>query len=426
MRRGTEGSGDRAVIHTAPRAWRGGACLGPVASALLVLATFAWTCRAQQIDPEAWPTRLTVCGERGVIRPIEGPVGDWVVIRVRAPGLRPIRQDLADADAILQHCGDEPPGVRFEAEGGMFVRFRPAADGAEVGPDAPVSAFVFVSAVHSDEPEPTLALQRTWFAFYNPVEPERDPRGVVLVVPGMFGTPETVAEAMVQTLRHAGWHVLRMLTQPSRFTERRVFTIDPNADPDPSAREAAHILGDRAAECAFAVQAAFAHVERADPRLAALPRAAIGMSGGAMAMPTILALEPERYSACVLVAGGADFWAVAALSNYADWIDAVRVEWIGGPPPRAAIDRFAEAYRAVAPLDNVNTASVASSIQTLMIHGTRDRAVPSDLGDLLWERLGRPERWSAPMGHEMLFFVYLPRRSADMVAWLDRTTGRGP
>ena len=393
---------------------------------MLVLVALVSTARAQQVDPTAWPARFTVCGERGAVREIEGPVADWTVIRVRSPGLRPTREDLADADAILQHCGDEPPAVRFEREGGTYVRFRPPPDGAEPGEGSPVSAFVFVSATLADEPDPTLELQRTWFAFYEPARPNDPPRGVVLIAPGMFGTPESIVEGMAQTLRHAGWHVLRMLTQPSRFTESVVITIDPELDPEPVAREAARLLGDRAAECAYAVQSAFAHVERADPRLATLPRVAIGMSGGAMAMPTILALEPERYSACVLVAGGADFWAIAALSNYADWIDAVRVEWVGGPPPRETIDRFSEAYRAVAPLDNVNTAPVVRSIPTLMIHGTRDRAVPADLGDLLWERLGRPERWSAPMGHEMLFFVYLPRRSADMVTWLDRTTGGSP
>lgn len=413
--------------HTGPdSALRGGAIPGPVAAALCFLITFVCAGRAQQIDPDVWPARFTVCGDRGVIRDIAAPVADWVVIRVRDPGLRPTRQDLEDADAILQHCGDEPPAVRFEREGGMYVRFRPPPEGTEPADGSPVSAFVFISATRSDEPDPTLELQRTWFAFYQPVDKNAAPKGVVLVVPGMFGTPETVAEALVQTLRHAGWHVLRMVTQPSRFTERVVFTIDPEADPAPVALEAARVLGDRAAECAYAARAAYAHVERADPRLASLPRAAIGMSGGAMAMPTILALEPERYGACVLVAGGADFWAIAALSNYADWIDAMRVEWIGGPPPRAAIDRFAEVYRSVAPLDNVNTAPLVRAIPTLMIHGTRDRAVPSDLGDLLWERLGRPERWSAPMGHEVLFFVYLPRRSADLIDWLDGATGGPP
>lgn len=409
-----------------PGAGLGDAFAGCCAAALLCLVALASVCRAQQVDPAAWPARFAVCGERGVIREIEGPFGDWAVLRIASSGLRPTRQDLADADALLQHCGDEPPAIRFENDGGMFVRFRPQPDGAAPVEGAPVSAFVFVSASLADDPEPTLDLQRTWFAFYEPANPGDAPRGVVLIAPGMFGTPENVVEAMVQTLRHAGWHVLRMLTQPSRFTESVVFTIDPESAPEPVARQAARILGDRAAECAFAVQAAFAHVERNDPRLANLPRAALGMSGGAMAMPTILALEPERYGACVLIAGGADFWAIAALSNYADWIDAVRVEWTGGPPPRSAIDRFAEAYRAAAPLDNVNTAPAVRSIPTLMIHGTRDRAVPSDLGDLLWERLGRPERWSAPMGHEMLFFVYLPRRSADLIAWLDRTAGGRP
>jgi fermentation-respiration switch protein FrsA (DUF1100 family) len=54
----------------------------------------------------------------------------------------------------------------------------------------------------------------------------------------------------------------------------------------------------------------------------------------------------------------------------------------------------------------------------LLIHGTRDLAVPAHLGDLLWERLGRPERWSEEAGHEEIF-MRLPQQIERLVGWIE-------
>ncbi len=137
-----------------------------------------------------------------------------------------------------------------------------------------------------------------------------------------------------------------------------------------------------------------------------------------MTLPTVVAREPDRYSAAVIVGGGADFWLMNERSNYKGMIDAVRVKWDGEPPTDQVRARFDELYLQHAPLDSYHTAAVLKGKKVLLIQGTKDLAVPSPLGDLLWERMGKPERWlEEGLGHELLFMA-LPQKFGKMMEWL--------
>ena len=86
----------------------------------------------------------------------------------------------------------------------------------------------------------------------------------------------------------------------------------------------------------------------------------------------------------------------------------------------------AQLYLKNAPLDSYHTAAALKGKPVLLIQGTTDLAVPSPLGDLLWERLGKPERWLQDgQGHEVLFML-LPQEFDKMMDWLDRATGLPP
>jgi fermentation-respiration switch protein FrsA (DUF1100 family) len=88
--------------------------------------------------------------------------------------------------------------------------------------------------------------------------------------------------------------------------------------------------------------------------------------------------------------------------------------------------RVDAAYLAAAPLDGYHTAKVLRDKPVLMLHGALDRAVPAVLGDLLWERLGRPERESMQVGHEMLF-LSVAEKLTEISAWLTAASeGRKP
>jgi pimeloyl-ACP methyl ester carboxylesterase len=152
----------------------------------------------------------------------------------------------------------------------------------------------------------------------------------------------------------------------------------------------------------------------------------VGMSGGAMVLPTVYAYAPQRYRAGVLIAGGANFLKISAQSNYADWIDAMVLDWEPDKPETTGratpdrLERLTNGYLGASRLDATHTAPEMADIPTLVLHATRDRAVPSDTGDALWRLLGQPERWVFHVGHEVIF-VMLPTQSGRMQAWIDRT-----
>lgn len=373
----------------------------------------------------AWPSRVAPRFDpkaRGVIVPIDVSEGSRVLgfssHRLRAPA-DVTDADRADATALL---GDyrRTGSIRIEGAGSILFSFDVAPPG-DTSRRVDRAAFYFKFVSGKDVSDPAMprkftALERTWFAFYDAVQTEGAPqRPVVLVIPGMFGTPEPVVNGMVNRLRLLGWPVLRMLSHPSRFTQTETIGVDAQ-DPDLGVTAIARLLDDRAAECAYAASAAFEYVEGRRPGLKGRPRSAIGFSGGAMALPTVVALEPGKYESLVMVGGGCDYFLICERSNYASWIDALRTVWTGelSAEQRRMIDRT---YLSLAKLDAYNTAPALRGKRTLLIQGSLDRAVPSDLGDLLWRRLGKPERWLDPHTHESLFLT-LPGRYDAIIDFL--------
>jgi hypothetical protein len=264
--------------------------------------------------------------------------------------------------------------------------------------------------------------QRTWFSLFMPLG-ESDavlgapvPKGVVLLMPGLFATPEGTLERLTTRMRKSGFAVLRMWAQPSRFTQRRECDITPQDGLADDAAAIASAMDDRTAECAFAAREAFAHVGRARPELAALPRGVVGFSGGAMTLPSVVALEPEKYAAAVMVGGGCCFWQMNETSNYRSMIDAVRVRWPEGTRTDASVAELRRVVLEKSTLDSFHTAAAlrGSGASVLVVQAILDEAVPSPLGDVLWKRLGRPRRLLLEAGHETLF-MQVPQHFGKMV-----------
>lgn len=371
------------------------------------------------VAASAWPERWGFAGQRirGLITATERP---FVSLRPgRVPGKGQIkvdtRADRDDVAALLAAAGVPSEGVKAELERGGSYIFWTTEDPA---PGSKPEVLKFISGrplPPGGDGEERIAVQRTWFALYEPAGRQR--RGIALVVPGMFGTPEPIVNGMVNILRAHGWAVLRMLSHPSRFTERLDLSVDP-ANPETAAAAASVEFTDRVAEAAYAAEAAFDWIERERPALSAGPRVALGMSGGAMVLPTIVAREPDSYAAAVLIAGGVNFLSIICSSNYTDMIDSVRAVWTGGEPAASARHDLEAAYLERASLDAYHTAPALRGKPLLVLHAENDLAVPSRLGEQLWERLGRPERWSYPLGHELLFMM-LPTKYEEIADWVD-------
>lgn len=373
---------------------------------------------------DAWPSR--VGAGTGVIVEANGPT-------LRPEGFRvgfvfPPRSPAEVPDALaLLGTADAEGELRIltEGEGAFVVRVDPRPPGpvARRRLNTADLTFRFVSA--QPEPDGAIRLERTWFSYFAPIlpsdRPDRTPKAIVLLMPGMFGTPEGVLIGLTTHMRSRGYGVLRMIAQPGRFTERLTLRLDAAVDFEPEVKRMTAVFDSREAECAYATEAAFEHLASVRPETRGLPRIAIGFSAGAITLPTVVAREPSAYSAAVLVGGGCHWWLLNERSNYRGMIDAVEVVWTELPTD-AALARAGDIYLANSRLDPFNTAQVLRDVPTLVIQGLSDLAVPSPLGDALWERLGKPERWLMEGGHEVLF-MQLPNSFERIGAWIDQRLG---
>lgn len=379
--------------------------------------------------PERWPFGPDDA-RRGVVREIEGtigkPDGAW------GAGARTISSAREELNALAEAAGySEETSVVLESVGAWVVSAKRGAEGGNrARPYDASMTLEFISGQELRDPRPdagngggedaaaSVAIQTTWFSVYDPQDAlgkPLEPVGVVVVMPGLFGTPEGVFSMLHRKLRQRGWVVVSMVAQPSRFTEKITLTLDPGV-PDQAVRPA-EVLCDRAAECAYAVKAAMAYLDIRRPAMVTLPRAIIGGSAGAMTLPTVVALDPGRYRGAVLIGGGCHFWLMQLTSNYADWIDAVDVKWTREPTDEE-LRAFEDAYLKFAKLDSFHTAHALHGMPMLVEQGSADLAVPSPLGDVLWERLEKPRRDLFVVGHELLF-MQLPGQFPRILDWLD-------
>ncbi|MBS0198434.1 MAG: hypothetical protein JSR77_16915 [Planctomycetes bacterium] len=319
---------------------------------------------------------------------------------------------------IRAAAGVQEP-VRVSLEGpGSFCYHLPRQGGKQ---DRNIAAmtFKFVSAreVASAEGEKarTVAVDRTWFCLY---EPAAEPKGAVLLMPGMIATPPGTLNAMTRTLLADGWAVLRMLSQPARFNEVAEFKIDPAQDLAAQMKGMAALTDERSAEVAYAAQAAWLHVEEARPKYTALSKAIVGFSAGSLTAPVVIARDPGRYKAQVHVGGGADFFLIVEHCVFKG-VTGVSIEWVGGRPDIETFERASAAYLASTCLDGYHLAADAGKVPALMYIAENDDAVPAAMGNLLWERMGRPERVLLPELNHAGLFVAMQQHFGHVREFLD-------
>lgn len=374
-----------------------------------------------------WPARWGDDPQtRGIIVDLDPTVRMRPIHYSRFHQGRSTPDDYSDSALLATGLGITDP-FKFRVEGpGSFVFIEDPLTGEPLK-DPPQLAFKFVSAQHavvegdvSNDPQDYIALQRTWFTLRDPKD-NRDTLGTIVLLPGMFGTPEPIVDAAERYWHTKGYAVLRMLSHPARFTQHLTLSyLDGRTDS--IASQAARSADQRIAECAYATDAALDHVFSKRAQLADKPVVLVGMSGGAMALPSVYAYDPERYDAAVLIAGGANFLRIMIESNYSDWIDAILIDFdpssdsLGSPAPEL-VDTLSERYLEFTKLDAYKTAPLLSRIPVLILHANNDKAVPSKTGDLLYEQLGKPERWTYPLGHELIF-AGLPTQIPRINIWL--------
>ncbi len=390
--------------------------LGIVAVLACAIAAFA---DPEPLEPK-WPARAFegALGGKGVIVELGGDPKRYESLQVGfffgeagAPGAAEHAGEYLDE--LGDAAGITAEDVQDEQYNALVFEIPPAFEQAQAEGGSRTLLFVSLR-------EDSYEIERTWMA-YEPATTQ-EVRGVAVIVPGTFGYPPELYEKWSDDLRKRGWSVLRLLSQPSRFTEQILIDVEAGEGANEGKKFAEH-ADDRTAECAFAVEAGVRHMTQLDGRLEGKPRAILGFSGGAILLPAVVAYNPEAYETAVIVAGGANAASISIDSTFMkQFIKSVFVTFKGED---AAGDRaaFEEAYLQTATLDGYHAAAqFDDDTRVLVVDGSFDKAVPLATSGLLVERFGAggitPVRRTYPTNHVMLF-VALSEMIGQVNDWVD-------
>lgn len=238
-------------------------------------------------------------------------------------------------------------------------------------------------------------------------------RGLVVSLSSLAGLEYELPT--VTQLTNRGWAVLVVNASTVRRFEEPVF-LDADSDPTPAAKRLARIIDNRVAEIAYAVEAGVEYVSRQHSNLRAVPIVIVGFSAGALTAPAVAEILRDRVAAMVLVGGGANLLDISQRSSLTN--GGIEIIWRDKKSPPEAVARLNEAYVKQSRLDPYAICPRLTGVPALILHGLLDDIVPTDTGDVLYERLGKPERLSYPLGHRGLFWL-LPGQAGRIADWID-------
>lgn len=183
------------------------------------------------------------------------------------------------------------------------------------------------------------------------------------------------------------------------------------------------------ADRAFAAESITAFLEKERPELMVRPRVMVGMSAGAIALPTVA--RRVDIDAAVLIGGGENVAEIMLTSplfqKHTTLVEPVETASDTSEreyqPVSDVARRIEFAQRAFArcELDPSKMADSLNSIPVLMLHAQYDKIVPSRTGQRMYESLGKPERWMYRTGHVGLC-VLMQQKINPVLDWLERQT----
>jgi len=247
-------------------------------------------------------------------------------------------------------------------------------------------------------------------------------RGLIIHVPALMGNE--YEENILQRLRKQGWRIAHVDSRVSMPGGRLNLQINTEADIESAAARIAGVFDNVLAEHAFAAEALLEYIDSARPDVPEHPIVLMGFSAGALATPTIAARLGRRVDAVVLVGGAANLLEVSQSSTLTS--GGLEVRWAEGLKTKANEQRLYDAYLRHSKLDPYHTAAILEDVPVLQVHALFDDIVPSRNGELLYQRLHKPDRMNFLGGHGPLFF-FLPHHASQMLKWIDKSAPvRGP
>jgi dienelactone hydrolase len=238
--------------------------------------------------------------------------------------------------------------------------------------------------------------------------------------------PKTMAEFQSLSRQYTNHPLMAEMTKLSEelaAINRGAFVAAALEDAPRVGRELADEIDQAQAGSAYATEAVLDYIKTQREDLKDIPVVVIGFSGGALTTPTVAARILDQISAVVIIGGAADCFTASQLStfnngglNIRTTLDDPKTPAPVKPELLAAISRE---YLAASSLDPYHTAPLLREKPVLFVAGSSDTWVPAQCGDLLYERLGKPDRLMISAGHELLFF-FLPSKAPFIADWVEQ------
>ena len=250
---------------------------------------------------------------------------------------------------------------------------------------------------------------------------ERPACGTIIYMAGLGSA--TYEQSLIEELGRRGWWLLKIATPRVWWYEAKPWYIGSRADVPRIAEQLAAVMDDLVAEPAYAAEAALAYLEEHRPEVPMSPLVMMGCSAGALAALPVVARMPERFDAAVLVGGGANLLEISQKSDLTD--GGIHLAWPDDQPRGPWREQLFREYLRFSKLDPYHTAAYLRDKPTLLMQANLDMTVPAHNGWLLWDRLGRPDRYEHVGEHRTLFLT-LGGQSNRIADWLAEQMARRP
>ena len=238
-----------------------------------------------------------------------------------------------------------------------------------------------------------------------------------------------VEEKFVHKMQKLGWNVMVGIPPDSLYRSRLPSMTSSKGTIDNGARLLADDMDRHHAEQAYSTRAALAYLRKTRPAWLSGKKVLIGTSAGSFGVPAEVKLNPD-WDSIVLVSAGTNLLstyesgAAGVFSNTLEWIKDVRKD----PPPKVTHvltdEEFHIIYRKAAGLTKLHPGKIGSILRNyriLTMHGRLDEVIPKEQTAELHQILGRPERWSYPLGHHLMA-VQLVLEAHRLDRWLTNSS----
>ncbi len=238
----------------------------------------------------------------------------------------------------------------------------------------------------------------------------RPPKGLAFILCGLGGMQYS-SKTLGSTLVQDDWAVVYLYT----VLNVPDYNMKVKLEGDDPVTSAIELFNYKYCRVIAATKAIRKRMETQLPSLIKAPLALIGISAGALNAPAVYHELREEVDAVVLVAGGANMFDIVQEGAFTNW------KFTDADENMFSIEELAvmnEHYLQTPSRDPYFLAPGLPHDKTLIIHAKWDEVVPTENGDLLYERAGKPERWIYPSGHLGLFATF-EWHADDIAKWLD-------